>query len=101
MNLNKVSEGIHYNLIPNDDPNSQAWYVRIEEGDFVETVIRYGAISFNDEQECLNFNFEIVSTPDSTLSTTSANLQEHVGLILEDILEKAIAENALVTEERT
>lgn len=101
MNLNKLSEGIDYNLIPADDDNAQSWNIRIEQGEFVETVFRIGNISFNDEDGCLNFNFDVVSSPDSELTAENLNLQEHVGLILEDILEQAIASGSLVTEERT
>lgn len=100
MNLNKVSEGIHYNLIPAEDENAQSWNIRIEEGEFVETVFRIGNISFNDQDGCLNFNFDVVSSPDPELSTENLNLQEHVGLILEDILEQAIAADSLVTKEK-
>lgn len=57
-------EGIDYDLVPAADDgegNKQAWDVRFTEGDFVETVIRYGNIAF--ENDCLKFNFVIQSSP--------------------------------------
>lgn len=90
--IQKVSEDIHYELVPDDEGNQQGWNIRILEGDFVETVIRLGNVAFNGETDCLNFNFAIVSTPDRDLNEDSVDLQEYVGLILESVLENAIAE---------
>ena len=48
LNLDKVSEGVDYSLIPvEDSPNDQAWDVRILRGDFTETVIRYGNVALD------------------------------------------------------
>lgn len=93
INVNKVSEGIDYELIPcADSDNDQAWDVRILTGDYVETVVRFGNIALNGEMNCLNFNFIIISTPDGELTTENVALQEHVGAILEDVLERAMAD---------
>jgi len=101
INVDKVSEGIDYKLIPvEDSPNDQAWDVRILRGDFTETVIRYGNVAFDGSRDCLTFNFVIVYTPDPEVTTEDVNLQEHAADILEDILEKAHAEGWLVAQER-
>ena len=44
-----LKENVDYELIPSDDPEDDAWSVRILKGDFVETVFQYGAIKLNGE----------------------------------------------------
>jgi hypothetical protein len=100
MNLDKVLEGIHYELIPQEEENSQSWAIRLNEGDFVETVIRFGNISFNAEDDCLNFSFFIVSSPIDNLSEDDVDLQEYAGAVLEDILEKGIADGSVDFKEK-
>jgi len=80
----------HYEMIPGDG-HDQAWNIRILHGQFVETVIEFGAISFNESQQgTMNFNFEIISSPDSELTTENVELQEEAAQILENVLEQAI-----------
>lgn len=100
MSLQAVSEDIDYELIPCDDVgNEQAWDVRILRGDFVESVIRFGNLKVNEEQGCLNFNFLVVSSPDADVTEDNIELQEYAGVVLESILENAIANDALLTKE--
>jgi hypothetical protein len=89
-------EGIDYDLVPADDGdgNKQAWDVRFTEGDFVETVIRYGNIAF--ENDCLKFNFVIQSSPDGDLTEENVDLQEFAADVLESILEEAAKDGSLV-----
>ena len=99
LDLQRKSEGVHYELIPSDE-HEQAWNVRILEGDFVETVLQYGAISFNKVREGeMNFNFSIVSTPDPDLETTNLDLQEEAGNILQSVIAQAISDGSLMTKE--
>lgn len=100
INVDKMSEGIHYELIPADFENDQAWDVRILKGDFVESVIRFGNVAINGKEENLTFNFDIISTPDVNLTTESIELQDAVGSILVDVIENAIADKQLVAEDR-
>lgn len=100
INVEKVSEGIDYELVPVDVENQQAWDVRFLKGPFVETIIRFGNVAINGLDECVNFNFELVSTPISELSTDSVDLQDAAGSILIDVIENAIASKSLVTEEK-
>jgi hypothetical protein len=91
IDLEKVSEGIHYELIPADD---DVWHVRITE-EYPETVIRFGAVEFVGDDEgdpngYLRFNFDIVSTPDDTLTDEDLTFQEYCGMILQSILEESI-----------
>lgn len=93
----RLSEDVDYQLVPSSQAeNQQAWDVRILEGQFVETVLRFGAIRFNGENDCLNFNFIIVSTPDGSLTEENEELQDHAAKILFAILEDAQANDALV-----
>jgi len=98
INLNKKSEGVHYELIPSDE-NEQAWNVRILEGDFPETVIRYGAIGFNKIKDHMTFNFQVVSSPDPDLSSEVEELQIEAGNILEDIIAQGIADGSVMMKE--
>lgn len=100
--VNKVSEDVHYSLVPVEEShNSQAWSVRLLEGPHPETVVRLGNIAFDPDGDCLNFNFMIESSPDPDLSEDDTELQEFVGEVLEDILEKAIEDGSLETRERS
>ena len=87
-----AKEGVDYELVPCSDGegNKQAWDVRFIEGDFVETIIRYGNIAF--ENDCLKFNFMIQSSPDGDLIEDNVDLQNFAADVLESILETA-AEN--------
>ncbi|MAI05356.1 MAG: hypothetical protein CMA07_06555 [Euryarchaeota archaeon] len=99
IDIDKISEGIDYELVPANADNEQAWDVRILTGDFVESVIRYGNVSFDGAEKCLKFNFRIMSSPDPELSTDFVPLQEHAADILEDILERSYAQGTLTTAE--
>jgi hypothetical protein len=99
IDVDRKSEGVHYELVPSDE-HEQAWNVRILEGTFVETVLQYGAISFNKVREGeMNFNFSIVSTPDPDLETTNLDLQEEAGNILQSVIAQAISDGSLMTKE--
>jgi hypothetical protein len=95
----KVKEGIDYQLIPADHHNEQAWEIRVLEGPFVETVLRFGNISFNPEDDCLNFNF-VVSYSPSDITEEDANLQQYAGAVLEDIIERSIQDGTVEFRER-
>ena len=93
IDVNKVSDGIDYELIPVEYvDNEAAWDVRILRGEFTETVIRYGTIRFDGERDCLTFDFRVVTTPHFDLDSNNTDLQEFAADILEDILERGIQE---------
>ena len=100
MIAERISEGIDYELIPCEDVgNEQAWDVRVLRGDFVESVLRFGNIKFNEENDCLNFNFLVISSPDGGLTEENLELQEYAGDVLQAVLEDAITNDALLTKE--
>ena len=93
INLDKMSEGVDYELIPVEYvDNEAAWDVRILRGEFTETVLRFGTIKYDGERDCLTFDFRVVDSPDDELDSSSEDLQEFSGAILEDILERGINE---------
>ena len=62
----KHEENVTYEFIAADDPNDQAWNIRILDGMFNETVIQYGAIEMRGDEEdaMLSFNFHVIESPD-------------------------------------
>ena len=93
IDLEKVSEGIDYELIPVEYvDNEAAWDVRILRGQFAESVLRYGTIKFDGEQDCLTFDFRVVTSPDVDLDSNDVEMQDYAGSILMDILERGMNE---------
>ena len=86
----KHEENVTYELIP-DENHEDAWNVRILEGIYNETVINFGAISFNErEQGVMTFNFHIIESPDPDLTVDDEDLQEFAGDVLQEIISDAI-----------
>jgi hypothetical protein len=90
-----MKEGVDFDLVPVEGGGRQAWDVRLNTGDYPETVIRYGNIAFDGDNGCLNFNFVIESTPDGDLTEENVDLQKHVGDVLEAILSDAVEDGSL------
>ena len=88
MNPWKV-EDTDYVLIPVESEH-QSWNIRILTGEFTETVIAFGNVSINEDTESLNFNFDLISSPDTGLSVEDVDLQLEVGDILSAVLHEAI-----------
>jgi len=99
-NTMKHEENVTYQLVPGDQ-GDQHWLVRFLEGPFPETVIQYGAISFNEAAEnMMSFNFFIESSPDPDLTVDNVELQEFAGDILQEIIKRAIEDNSVVMEDK-
>lgn len=94
-----LKDGVDFEMVPIDHENDQAWAVRFLEGPHPETVIRYGNIAFDEEKDCLNFNFMIESTPDDTLTVDDVTVQQYAADVLESVLITAIEEGSLVSKE--
>lgn len=99
INVDKLSEGVDYKLIPSPE-NEQSWWIRILTGPYVETVVQFGAISINGPDEAIHYNFEIIETPDDSLTPDDEDFQQFTGLILHDVIEMAIMRDELITNER-
>lgn len=86
-----VIENVDYVFIPSDEKeNPRGWDIRVLTGDYVETVIRYGKISWDGTKAQLSYNYNIVSSPIDDLKTDDYNfLESTVTPILSHILEHA------------
>lgn len=87
-----------YELVPSDE-DDQAWNVRLLTGPFNETVLRFGAISLNEEG-VMSFNFHVVTSPDPELTTEAVELQEYAGDLLQAIIRDGIETGSVITKEK-
>ncbi|MBM38469.1 MAG: hypothetical protein CMO97_05290 [Woeseia sp.] len=99
---NKLSEHIHYDIIPQSE-SEDGWDVRINE-EFPETVIRFGNVKLEgsegeEDDGYLSFNFNIVSSPDPDLTINDLTLQEYCGRILNSVLEASMSEGTVVAKD--
>jgi len=85
-------EGTDYELVIVDDDDN-AWACRILTGSFNETVIKFGAIAINEDDN-LNFNFYIVETPDEYLTVDNEKLQETAAELLMAIFDTCVEEGS-------
>lgn len=91
MEQKKFEENVDYVLVPlEEDPDG--WGVRFLTGDFVETVIQYKAIGINEVKDHLTFNFDIISTPDKSLTDENEDLQKFSSYVLLSIIESGYKE---------
>ena len=91
-----------FELIPLEE-HEQAWGVRILDGIYNETVLKFGEISFNEgdaDEATMTFSFEIISSPDTELTTEDEDFQQFSGKLLEDIITQAIEREELEAIER-
>ncbi len=99
----RLCEGVHYELTPATqmiEGNDMAWDIRILEGPFVETVIRFGDIKFG-EDDMMHYSFIVVSSPNPEITADNCpELQEYSGQILLSVIEKAIENDAFLIKER-
>ena len=97
--LDKLSEGVHYEIIPQID-DTRGWDVRLLE-EYPETVIRYGKVAFDGKRDALTFNYEIVSSPDPDLEVeTNLTFQEYCGRILSSIIDKSITDGSMIAQDK-
>ena len=97
--LDKLSEGVHYEIIPQTD-DIRGWDVRLLE-EYPETVIRYGNVAFDGKRDALTFNYDIVSSPDPDLQIeNNLTFQEYCGRILSNIIEQSISDGSLLAQDK-
>lgn len=97
--LSILSEGVHYEIIPQVD-DTRGWDVRLLE-EYPETVIRYGNVAFDGKRDALTFNYEIVSSPDPDLEVeTNLTFQEYCGRILSSIIDKSITDGSMIAQDK-
>ncbi len=86
-----MKENIDYELVPNSDRDDH-WNIRILTGEFVETVISFGAIKVAEDGEHGNFDFAVDYSPVGD-SSDNVDLQLTAGSILLGIIENSIKES--------
>ena len=97
--LDKLSEGVHYEIIPQTD-DIRGWDVRLLE-EYPETIIRYGNVAFDGKRDALTFNYEIVSSPDPDLEIeNNLTFQEYCGKILSSIIDKSITDGSMIAQDK-
>ena len=97
--LDKLSEGVHYEIIPQTD-DTRGWDARLLE-EYPETVIRYGNVAFDGKRDALTFNYDIVSSPDPDLQIeNNLTFQEYCGKILSNIIEQSITDGSLLAQDK-
>ena len=97
--LDKLSEGVHYEIIPQTD-DIRGWDVRLLE-EYPETVIRYGNVAFDGKRDALTFNYDIVSSPDPDLEIeNNLTFQEYCGKILSSIIDKSITDGSMIAQDK-
>lgn len=99
INIDKLSEGVDYELIPGAVENEQAWWIRFLSGPFVETVVSFGNLQIDGKQEQINFNFTIQESPMEDLTPDNKDLQQWCGSVLHDVLDMAIAKDEVQMNE--
>jgi hypothetical protein len=96
-----LTENVDFQLIPSDESqNEQSWNIRVLKGDFVETVIVFGNIGYNGEDDLITFNFDVVSSPIDELTAFDEDLQSLAGDILASVMQTAVEEKSLVAVDK-
>ena len=85
---NQLKENVDYELIPGSGEN---WDVRLLNGPFPETVVSFGELKVSNDAEHLQFNFDLVSSPDLELTDEDLGLQQHMSDVLSAILSNAVS----------
>ena len=91
-----MKENIDYEIIP-DKADEQSWNVRILQGPYTETVLKFGTIGLKEKN--MSFNFDIIYSPDSELTVKDVNLQTFAGDMLEKIIAQGIKDGDVITRE--
>jgi len=96
--LDKLSEGVHYEIVPQIN-DARGWDVRLLE-EYPETVIRYGNVAFDGKRDALTFNYEIVSSPDPDLEIeNNLTFQEYCGKILSNIIDQSLVDGSMIARD--
>lgn len=85
--MEELKENIDYELIPSEGEN---WDIRVLSGEYTEAVLKFGELKVSDDEEHMTFNFDVVSSPDESLTAEDGGLQQRASMILSAILTNAI-----------
>lgn len=82
-------EDVNFQIVPVDDTH---YHVRLLESPHPETVIRFDVVRVDGQNGTIKFNFTLISSPDTELTTENEELQDYSALILQAILEDSLVE---------
>tara|TARA_B100001093_G_C26618346_1_gene923438 strand:- start:606 stop:908 length:303 start_codon:yes stop_codon:yes gene_type:complete len=88
----EFKEGVDYEHIPHPR-DDKAWSIRVLEGVYSETVISFGTITIDgedNEDSQMTFDFTLESSPIDDLDEGSLEFQDFAGNLLTSIIETAI-----------
>ena len=80
---NMLKENVDYEMIPGDDYH---WWIRIKDGEFIETVASFGTIKMNEKTGMMHFDFNLHSSPDPDLTVDNVDFQKYMAKVLESVL---------------
>lgn len=83
-----MKENVDYMLVPRDN---DSWDVRVLTGNYAETTFVFGNLSIDEKTESLNYNVDIMYSPDEDLVVSNPDFQAVTGEILHDILEQSLS----------
>ena len=89
-------ENVDYEIVPSHE-DEQAWNVRVLQGPYTETVLKFGTITLKEKN--MSFNFDIIYSPDSELTVKDVDLQDFAGAMLEKIIAQGIKDGDILTKE--
>lgn len=89
LDIDKPNEGIDYDLEAVSVKGSPMWNVNIYRAPYNDVTIRYRNVEINEEMGGINFNFDVIDTPDeSVYNVENVELQGFAADILQDIIER-------------
>jgi hypothetical protein len=89
LDLDKPNEGIDYDLEAVSHGGDAMWNVNIYRAPYNNVTIRYRNVVINEEMGGINFNFDVIDTPDeSVYNVENVELQGFAADILQDIIER-------------
>ena len=81
-----LEENVDYELVVADQEH---WHIGIIKGEFVESVISFGAIQVGKD-DMLHFDFQLHYSPDPDLTVEDIEIQRYAGKILESVMVSSI-----------
>ena len=86
-----MKENVDYKLIEwNEGENSDHWTVEFLSGDFKGVKIQYGTISIDEENDIMNFNYDIVDNNGLDVQENNVILISLVKTVLNNVLSDAL-----------
>ena len=89
LDIDKPNEGIDYDLEAVSRSGDAMWNVNIYRAPYNNVTIRYRNVEIDEEVGGINFNFDVIDTPDeSVYNVENVELQGFAADVLRDIIER-------------